>query len=228
MLLLQRAAQDVCVCLLVRVQIAARERGKKIKKSALTSYFSRTPPPPPPPRPSTFIQLKFQLYYTSWPLLYFMGHWGISKHFSPVHNVLGTGLLLLLRAPPPLLVMMLYCINIARAAHTESQGRLDFEGWHSALQGRGCRRFSDCAALRGAEHITLVNALPSGSECGSVYAIKITFNCAFGIVDGCSAPPAQRRGLQQRRPPACHCCITSQNATRSECWCSVDCTVCNE
>lgn len=130
-----------------------------------------------------------------------MGHWGISKHFSPVHNVLGTGLPLLL-APPPLLVMMLYCINIARAAHTESQGRLDFEGWHSALQGRGCRRFSDCAALRGAEHITLVNALPSGSECGSVYAIKITFNCAFGIVEGCSAPPAQRRGLQRRRPPA--------------------------
>jgi len=74
------------------VQIAGPS-GKKIKKRrALTSYFPAPPtPPPPPPRPPTFIQLKFQLYYTSWPLLYFMGHWGISKHFSPVHNVLGGG-----------------------------------------------------------------------------------------------------------------------------------------
>ncbi|CAB3368993.1 Hypothetical predicted protein [Cloeon dipterum] len=88
--------------------------------------------------------------------------------------------------------MMLYCINIA---HTESQGRevVDFEG----RAREGVLLFRLRGAAEAHHHITLVNALPSGSECGSVYAIKITFNCAFAIV-GCQlhlhSVPADRPG----------------------------------
>jgi hypothetical protein len=148
------------------------------------------------------------------------------------------GLLLLLPPPPPLLVMMLYCINIARAAHTESEGRLDFEAQRAAGEGvpslfQTARR---CEAQ--SEHITLVNALPSGSECGSVYAIKITFNCAFGIVEGCTCtsctttttttPPGAAASVERLPLHLSHRNATRDPHGRSECSGAVDCTVCNE
>lgn len=180
------AQPKTCASARVWVQIAARVVKRLKKRRADILFFSTATTATAdfhPVKISALLHTRVGPFYISWAT---GGFRNISRPYI-MYSARGLERCLRRRR------CWLWCftVSISRAArHTESQGRL--VGFRGLAQQRRCwgggavvfQTARRCEAQ--SEHITLVNALPSGSECGSVYAIKITFNCAFGIVDGCT------------------------------------------